>query len=64
VKCIKFVPVVQKGRVFKKEEDLTIWISDDANHVPLRAQGSILVGSIKLDIISATGLMVPLTIVK
>ncbi|HTF03210.1 MAG TPA: DUF3108 domain-containing protein [Bacteroidia bacterium] len=64
VKCLKFVPVVQKGRVFKKEEDLTIWISDDVNHVPLRAQGSILVGSIKMDIISTSGLMVPLTIVK
>jgi hypothetical protein len=55
---------VQKGRVFKKEEDLTLWISDDVNHVPLRAQGSILVGSIKMDIISTTGLITPLTIVK
>jgi hypothetical protein len=60
VKCLKFAPVVQVGRVFKKEEDLSLWISDDANHVPMRAQGSILVGSIKMDIISTTNLMVPL----
>jgi hypothetical protein len=60
VKCIKFCPVVQVGRVFKKEEDLQLWISDDANHVPMRAQGSILVGSIKMDIISTANLMVPL----
>jgi hypothetical protein len=60
VKCIKFCPVVQVGRVFKKEEDLQLWISDDANHVPVRAEGSILVGSIKMDIISTTNLMVPL----
>lgn len=60
VKCLKFAPVVQVGRVFKKEEDLTLWISDDANHVPMRAQGSLVVGSIKMDIISTSGLMVPL----
>ena len=56
INCLKFCPVVQKGRVFKKEEDLTLWISDDANHVPVRAQGEILVGSIKMDLIKTTNL--------
>lgn len=60
IKCLKFCPVVQVGRVFKKEEDLSLYVSDDANHVPVRAEGSILVGSIKMDIISTSGLMVPL----
>lgn len=60
VKCLKFVPVVQKGRVFKKEEDLNLWISDDANHVPMRAEGSILVGAIKMSIISTSGLVTPI----
>ncbi len=49
-KCLKFCPIVQRGRIFKKEEDLLVWISDDKNHVPLRAQAKILVGSIKMDI--------------
>ncbi len=62
VNCLKFCPVVQKGRVFKKEEDLTLWISDDANHVPVRAQGEILVGSIKMDLIGVSGLMNPLNL--
>lgn len=55
-KCLKFRPIVQKGRVFKSEEDLTVWITDDKNHIPLRAQAKILIGSIKMDITNATGL--------
>ena len=60
-KCIKFRPVVQKGRVFKKEEDLNVWITDDANHIPIRAQAEILVGSIKMDLESYSGLANPIS---
>lgn len=49
-RCLKFRPIVQQGRVFKKEEDLNVWISDDQNHIVIRAQAEILVGSIKMDI--------------
>ncbi|MCC6370601.1 MAG: DUF3108 domain-containing protein [Bacteroidia bacterium] len=55
-KALKFRPIVQKGRVFKKEEDLNVWISDDDNHVPLRAKADVLVGSIKMDITGAINL--------
>ncbi len=64
VQCLKFCPVVQKGRIFKKEEDLKIWISDDANHVPVRGQCDILFGSLKMDIIETKNLITPLKIVK
>ncbi|MBX3162885.1 MAG: DUF3108 domain-containing protein [Bacteroidetes bacterium] len=52
MRALKFRPIVQQGRVFKKEEDLNVWISDDKNHIPLRAQADILIGSIKMDITS------------
>jgi hypothetical protein len=55
-RCLKFRPIVQKGRVFKKEEDLNVWISDDENHIVVRAQADILVGSIKMDITGAKNL--------
>lgn len=55
-KCLRFRPIVQKGRIFKSEEDLNVWITDDKNHIPLRAQAKILIGSIKMDITGATGL--------
>ena len=55
-RCVKFRPIVQKGRIFKREDDLNVWITDDKNHVPLRAQAKLLIGSVKLDIVSVKNL--------
>ena len=49
-KALKFCPVVQRGRVFKNEESLTVWISDDYNKIPLLAKAKIWVGSIKMEL--------------
>lgn len=56
VRALKFRPIVQQGRVFKKEEDLNVWISDDKNHIVLRAQADIIIGSVKMDITSVKNL--------
>jgi hypothetical protein len=56
-RCLKFRPIVQKGRVFKKEEDLNVWISDDKNHIVMRAKADVIIGSIKMDITSTKNLM-------
>jgi Protein of unknown function (DUF3108) len=58
-RCLKFRPIVQKGRVFKQDEDLTVWISDDKNHLPMRVEASILIGSVKMDISSVKNLANP-----
>jgi hypothetical protein len=58
-KCLRFRPVVQKGRVFKHEEDLNVWISDDKNHIPMRVQANVIIGSIKMDITDAKNLANP-----
>lgn len=63
-KALKFRPIVQKGRVFKKEEDLNVWISDDKNHIPLCAKADVLVGSIKMDITGARNLANPVARVQ
>jgi len=60
-KCLKFVPVVQKGRIFKTEDDLQVWISDDENKIPLLAKAKILVGSIKMEVTDYEGLKTPLS---
>ena len=62
IRCIKFHPVVQKGRVFKKEEDMTAWISDDKNKIPVRAEAKIAVGSVKMDLTEYSGLANPLAL--
>ena len=51
-----FKPMVQAGRVFKEEESLTMWISDDKNKLPIRLKASLAVGSLKADIDSYKGL--------
>ncbi|MFM7856645.1 MAG: DUF3108 domain-containing protein, partial [Flammeovirgaceae bacterium] len=30
-RCMRFVPVVSTGRIFKNNEDLSVWITDDKN---------------------------------
>ena len=58
--CLKFRPMVEKGRVFKEEEDMTLWISDDANKVPIRLKTDLLIGSIKMDLVKTKNLSAPL----
>ena len=51
-----FRPLVQSGRVFKEEESLTVWISDDDNKIPVRIKANLAVGSIKADLDGFKGL--------
>lgn len=59
-KCLKFVPVVQEGRIFKSSEDLQVWITDDANKIPILAKADLLVGSIKMEVVKYEGLQHPI----
>lgn len=62
--CIKFSPSIQPGRIFRKDSKLYLWITDDANRIPVKAQVEILVGSVTLELMSAEGLKYPLGIVN
>ncbi|MBU2995691.1 DUF3108 domain-containing protein [Cellulophaga baltica] len=56
VECLKFRPYVQSGRVFKEEESLSLWVSNDKNKIPVRIKADIAVGSIKADLDGYNGL--------
>ena len=56
ISCKVFRPYVQAGRVFKEEESLTVWISDDDNKIPVRIKASLAVGSLKADLDAFKGL--------
>lgn len=58
--CLKFCPLIQKGRIFKHEEDLKIWITDDKNHIPIKAKAKVLVGSIQMELTGYSGLANPI----
>ena len=59
-RCLKFQPVVQEGRIFKGNDDLNVWITDDANRIPVLAQAKVLVGSIKMQLTGYEGLVHPI----
>ena len=63
-RCLKFVPVVQEGRIFKAEEDMIVWISDDKNRIPILAQAKVLVGSIKMQLVKYDNLSHPIAKIK
>ncbi|HRJ39702.1 MAG TPA: DUF3108 domain-containing protein, partial [Flavobacteriales bacterium] len=50
-----------KGRVFKSEEDLAVWVTDDVNKIPLLAKAKILVGSIKMEVVETKNLAGPIS---
>lgn len=56
VSCMMFRPYVQAGRVFKEEESLTVWVSNDDNKIPIRLKASLAVGSLKADLDEYKGL--------
>ncbi len=56
VEALKFRPYVMAGRVFKEEESLTLWVSNDKNKVPLRIKADLAVGSLRADLDAFKGL--------
>lgn len=59
--AIKFKPLLIKGTIFQGGEKMTVWVSDDKNHIPLRINSPISVGSIKVDMIGYSNLLYPLS---
>jgi len=59
--CFKFVPIVEPGRVFENNDDMTIWFSDCQNKIPVSLKFDIWVGSFRCDLVSFENLKYPLT---
>ncbi|MBN8837357.1 MAG: DUF3108 domain-containing protein [Sphingobacteriia bacterium] len=59
--AIKFKPLLIKGTMFEGGEKMVVWVSDDANHIPLRIESPIVVGSVKVDMMSYSNLRYPLS---
>jgi len=56
VECLKFRPFVQYGRVFKEQESLSLWVSNDLNKIPIRIKADLRIGAIKADLDGYNGL--------
>ena len=52
ISCFKLSPIVEVGRMFKESNDLTIWLTDDDNCVPVMIRMDIrIVGAVYLKLI-------------
>ena len=60
-RAIKFKPLLIKGTMFQGGEKMTAWVSDDPNHLILRVESPITVGSIKVDMYGYKNLRYPLS---
>lgn len=56
IECIKFSPEIKPGRIFKKDSQLFLWVTNDGNRIPVKAQVEILIGSITMELVDASGL--------
>ncbi len=48
--AIKIRPQVKSGDLFKSEDALTIWVSDDDNHMVLKVESEIFIGSVAMSL--------------
>jgi hypothetical protein len=55
INSLMFRPIVQSGRIFKEDESVTLWISDDKNKMPLLIKAKLMVGSLKASLIEYYG---------
>ncbi|RKR81510.1 uncharacterized protein DUF3108 [Mucilaginibacter gracilis] len=58
--CLKFNPEIIPGNIFRKDSKFYLWITDDKNRIPVKAQVEVIVGSLTMDLTEAKGLKYPL----
>jgi len=61
--CEKFSALLVEGTIFNAGEDLTVWVTDDKNRIPVMVEAKILVGSVKAMLKGAHNLRNP-TVLK
>lgn len=60
-RCLKFHAKMVEGTIFKGEEDVSVWVTDDKNKVPIYIEAHIQVGTIKAYMKEMKGLKWPVT---
>lgn len=60
-RTIKLKPLLIKGTLFEGGEKMVAWVTDDLNRIPVRVESPLLVGSVKVDMMSYKNLRHPLS---
>ncbi len=61
IRCLRFGPVTEKGRAFATENDMSMWLTDDGNFLPVKVLITLKVGSFKINLEEYEGLKYPFT---
>ncbi len=65
ISCHKICPIVEVGRIFKRQDDLTIWFTNDDNCLPVLARMDIrTIGIVHLQLVNYENIVKPLIIQK
>jgi len=59
--CIKFSLLLIEGELFKEGDNMTVWVSNDKNHLPVYIESPIIIGSVKARIANIKGNRYPFT---
>lgn len=55
IKALKIIPILPNNELFKGENSIRIWVSDDANKVPIKVEVDLWVGSLVMEVSSYGG---------
>ncbi len=59
VRCHVFRPKLIEGRVFQDQQDMTLYVSDDKNQIPVRIESKIYMGIVRAELVKYSGLKFP-----
>lgn len=59
-RCLKIAPMMATGKVFADAYPVSVWVTDDKNHLPILAEAKVIVGSIKMELIDYKNLLNPM----
>jgi hypothetical protein len=62
IRTMKFVPHVVTGGVFGEETPMTIYVSDDKNHLPILAEGKLMIGKARIELVEHKGVLHPIAL--
>jgi hypothetical protein len=60
-RCVKIAAKMVEGTIFRGEEDVLIWVTDDENKIPVYIEAKIIVGTVKAHLTATKGLKNPVT---
>ncbi len=64
IPCHLMVPIMPDNKLFNGENSISVWLSDDANKIPVKIQAKMFIGRTGLELISFRGLRNQIKIIQ